>query len=806
MYTDFEYAGKRLSDFGYTICKFGGSSDLTDVEIGCDITFSTVKNNHSSIHYNTSSSYENVYTTSLEIMKNPCNKNQDELYHINEEISLLTSWLNRREYYKFKPLTEEHNFNSIHYYGSFNVKEKTINDKVVGFTLLFTGNAPYGFGEHIINEIDMDCNDVMTSGEVVTTTDSAKVKPKNIKLFGKGKQAVIQPTNILECTSVDATQYGLTFTHVYKDRCLQYINVNGVVSIGDSGTAFFKVGTITPTEDMEVTFSGAVNGSASTYSFNLQNASNGNYLVDDIGNGSTVVLEGGVTYNAYIVCRSGATLNNVRFYPQIEKGNVKTSYKPFVGNEQSPNMNYPQKAEFLGESGSIGGKVLGKNHADTSKLEHWWGDEVVEKVDNGFYIKPISNQCKVVRIDCYMKKGNKYTLSYDVENLGSENTNAINYFIESVDGKEIYDARISETVFEPREDIKKLAIYTDVNPNVILKITNIQLEPGEVATEYEAPATEQPFTFQTPNGLRGIPLGQTIPDAIKNSPIHMSGVYWDGEQYQIADTENEDGKDVQRIIELVYDGSEGWGTYDTAGLEGFYVENLPFTDYRRHGLCTQFKVKSQTDETGNTGIWLGVHNHLLYAYKNAFYDNSLADKGLSNFKAHLNENPLVIWTWLDEPIIKERTTEETESFDSLVMNYPNTTIVNDEGAYMEVTYLQDYDNEFVICGVSDEYKTLYPNISIICKQDGDLRIKNTITRNVFEVLNCSEGETIYVNGEHKFIDSDNEIHKSTTLFNDFNYNYLDTKVTEDDFSGNLYETSIPCKIVIDYSPIRKVGL
>ena len=85
-------------------------------------------------------------------------------------------------------------------------------------------------------------------------------------------------------------------------------------------------------------------------------------------------------------------------------------------------------------------------------------------------------------------------------------------------------------------------------------------------------------------------------------------------------------------------------------------------------------------------------------------------------------------------------------------------------------------------------------------------LANSVTGNVFEVLNCSEGETIYVNGEHKFIDSDNEMHKSTTLYNDFNYNYLDINISENDFSENIYETSMPCKIVIDYSPIRKVGV
>ena len=45
--TDFEYADKRLSDFGYIVCHVNTESGLRDVDIGCDITFNTVKNNHS---------------------------------------------------------------------------------------------------------------------------------------------------------------------------------------------------------------------------------------------------------------------------------------------------------------------------------------------------------------------------------------------------------------------------------------------------------------------------------------------------------------------------------------------------------------------------------------------------------------------------------------------------------------------------------------------------------------------------------------------------------------------------------------
>lgn len=159
MYTDFEYAGKRLSDFGYMTCSFNGGTSVEDIEIGCDISFNTIKNNHSSIHYKTSTSYENVYTTTIEITKIPCGKEQEDLYHMNEEISVLTTWLNRREYHKFKPLSSTTTSSNVHYYGSFNVKEKNINGRTIGFVLSFIGNAPYGFGEQIVNEFILDDNE-----------------------------------------------------------------------------------------------------------------------------------------------------------------------------------------------------------------------------------------------------------------------------------------------------------------------------------------------------------------------------------------------------------------------------------------------------------------------------------------------------------------------------------------------------------------------------------------------------------------------------------------------------------------------
>lgn len=146
--TDFEFNNKRLSDFGFVVGHIDSSAGTKRVNIGCDITFTTVKNNHSSIHSTTSSSYENVYTTTFEIIRFDCAKNPENVYLNELEIRSITRWLNRRGYYKFKPYDKDFD-TDIHHYGSFNIETIFLYGKPVGFSLTFTSNAPYAFAEQI---------------------------------------------------------------------------------------------------------------------------------------------------------------------------------------------------------------------------------------------------------------------------------------------------------------------------------------------------------------------------------------------------------------------------------------------------------------------------------------------------------------------------------------------------------------------------------------------------------------------------------------------------------------------------------
>ena len=65
-------------------------------------------------------------------------------------------------------------------------------------------------------------------------------------------------------------------------------------------------------------------------------------------------------------------------------------------------------------------------------------------------------------------------------------------------------------------------------------------------------------------------------------------------------------------------------------------------------------------------------------------------------------NELCIYTLLAEPIETPLSQEELEAYKALHTNYPNTTILNDSNAHMEVKYTADIKNHIEQNYVSKE--------------------------------------------------------------------------------------------------------
>lgn len=202
-------------------------------------------------------------------------------------------------------------------------------------------------------------------------------------------------------------------------------------------------------------------------------------------------------------------------------------------------------------------------------------------------------------------------------------------------------------------------------------IHNLQLELGDVATDYE-PYTGQTLTIITPDSLPGIPVasGGNYTDA--------AGQQWIADEVDLAR-----GVYVQRVGRLTLDGSAKWNAYNYETVYyGFHIWDL-LDEYhsRAVGLCNQFEI---VGSSSGDCVWVGASNANVYVISKEWYD-----KGLDAWKEHLNAKPLEIVYARMTPAETPLTTEELQAFRALRTNKPTATVLNDAGAWMAVEYAAD---------------------------------------------------------------------------------------------------------------------
>lgn len=353
----------------------------------------------------------------------------------------------------------------------------------------------------------------------------------------------------------------------------------------------------------------------------------------------------------------GLENENVISEIQIEAGNTVTDYEPYTGGQPSPSPEYPQEIVSAGvESAGIAVTVHGKNLFDLEyalKQENW-----------------IAIPGRYFYIPYYVGKGSTVTVSYDgkpalglgayilIGRKAGETGNSYGWLYHSSAQSLVNNTK----TFVAEADYIYINAAADFIKMFKMYFKNFQIEVSPAPTSYEPYRTPQSLSIQTPTGLPAIPVdtGGNYTDA-------------DGQQWIADYVDLKRGKYVQRVWQKTFDGSENMGIYDD--IRGFSIRDvLPNRCYRRKGFMNQQKDFS-----------IGLGNKYLYIYKSEFYDKGLADKGLSNWKAHLAEHPLVVMTYLDEPIERDLTPSEIQAYQNLV-TYAGTTIVeNDADCYMEVS-------------------------------------------------------------------------------------------------------------------------
>lgn len=182
---------------------------------------------------------------------------------------------------------------------------------------------------------------------------------------------------------------------------------------------------------------------------------------------------------------------------------------------------------------------------------------------------------------------------------------------------------------------------------------------------------------------QSIDIHRTLPGI----PVISGGNYTDsdGQQWICDEVDLERGVYVQRVKTETFDGNNSgqWWEYFSPGYEG-YARTVPdmLSGVRWAGYSNMFKV--HTGSSFDPGIWIGADNNVLYLHNVITLFPSL-----DYFKEWVSSNPFTVMYPLATPIETPLTAEEITAFKALRTNYPNTTILNDAGAWMSVKYNAD---------------------------------------------------------------------------------------------------------------------
>lgn len=225
--------------------------------------------------------------------------------------------------------------------------------------------------------------------------------------------------------------------------------------------------------------------------------------------------------------------------------------------------------------------------------------------------------------------GKNVTVSCNISNKNSEVPVEFQLYIEFPDGTKNYLHHKSSgsKTFSIPDNITKAIFKLFVN----LKNANLDSKNTVVYSDVMVNIGTTPLPWE--------PYQSKTASIILAEPLRGIGDYRD----EITMTNR-----IDRCMELTFDGSEDcWGVYTSGSRTGFSAINvLPISMNNQNGICNQALVGGNEEAER---IVLGSNNQNLYYFYCPFYDATVADKGLSAWKAHLAAHPLKVVTYLDTP-------------------------------------------------------------------------------------------------------------------------------------------------------------
>ena len=367
---------------------------------------------------------------------------------------------------------------------------------------------------------------------------------------------------------------------------------------------------------------------------------------------------------------AGSIITPGTYHPMLYQDGDGT-WEPYTGGRPSPSPEYPQEIVSTDVTAVT---VTGANLFDDTTLMAYGNTTFVLSADRRQVTVTGDKNYACAESDtpAQLIAGKNVTVSCNISNKNSEVSVEFQLYIEFPDGTKNYLHHKSSgsKTFSIPDNITKAIFKLFVNlKNVNLDSKNTVVYSDVMVNIGTTPLPWEPYQSKTAS----ITLTE---------PLRGIGDYRD----EITMTNR-----IDRCMELTFDGSEDcWGVYTSGSRTGFSAINvLPISMNNRNGICNQALVGGNEEVDR---IVLGSNNQNLYYFYCPFYDATVADKGLSAWKAHLAAHPLKVVTYLDTPVETDLEADTIAALAELTTyKGRTTTTVTAEGPEPDVTleYVQD---------------------------------------------------------------------------------------------------------------------
>lgn len=470
-------------------------------------------------------------------------------------------------------------------------------------------------------------------------------------------------------------------------QCTATIADDGKITLTNtatSGVAYARLGTFTFKANTTYTISVKDAANLKHYTFFKAGTSESASIAYNAGT-ATVTPTADIDTELIVYMDDISTSGNTTsLYIQIEEGTEATDYEIFVGGTASPNPDYPQEIDGLGESGSVEVKTCGKNIFGGEIL----ADKIIEldssaeKDTEQKTIRYAPNRINGKVLFDKFKTETQYTFILRGKGNSTINTNVEIFYT---------DGTRKVLKFSSANTVETILVVTDANKTI--ESFSGMWRDGTTTLYYEqcgifeGVITADEFT----------PYEETTASIPITSPLYEGDyieVYADGS-----------GKLIRKMGEVTIDGTNvkltGTDSFKTEGYNYAYM-------FKSRKLVNNHVSNIGKGDYWNKkeGAWLQNANTsfavVLKDEKTGVLSTDTSEERIEKFNTWLQSNLVTVVYELAEPTETSLTVDQVAAFKQLY-TFENTTNVFYEGeAEIEIQYYKNNENGEAVSGIQKQ--------------------------------------------------------------------------------------------------------